>query len=460
LQVPIRNREYAGVATLAVIAAYFLIWPLWRAFFPLEIGPTEGWNAYHQDVAFTAALYPPAGSLAVNNYPPLSFYAVAGIAKLVGGDSLYVGRALTLLATLGIGAGVAAAVRLLCGGAIAAAIAGLWVVGILVRSFNGYVGRDDPQLIAQFIMLVALVWFLHRDAKGKSAVPPVLLMVVAGFFKHNIIAVPATVLIWLAMRDGRRAIAPIVIGAVAAVFGLALCTAIYGEPFIANMLAPRAHRFGRVISSLGRLQWVAPGLVIWAIWAWSERATALARFSILYVTTALVAYLLQWSGESVLDNAQFDLIVAVAVGLGLAYERIGASPLAARFGAMRVRAAMVAILVLRLVATGRVEPALILFDPQYRALFPQYAEIARQEALRVANIPGPVECSNKLVCRMSGKPFAADDFTTGQLVATGAMTQAQLDALLRRRGITYVEVDPRATIDSLYRDIFANFFRR
>src|ERR1700722_15509924 len=98
-----RNREYAWVAILAVVAAYFLIWPVWRAFFPLEIGPTEGWNAYHQDAAFTAGLYPPAGTLTVNNYPPLSFYAVAALAKLVGGDSLYVGRALTILATLGIG---------------------------------------------------------------------------------------------------------------------------------------------------------------------------------------------------------------------------------------------------------------------------------------------------------------------------------------------------------------------
>src|SRR5258708_497815 len=30
-------------------AIYFLIWPIWRAQFPLEIWLTEGWNAYLQD---------------------------------------------------------------------------------------------------------------------------------------------------------------------------------------------------------------------------------------------------------------------------------------------------------------------------------------------------------------------------------------------------------------------------
>src|SRR5262249_58700880 len=51
----------------------------------------------------------------------------------------------------------------------------------------------------------------------------------AGFYKHNIVAVPLTALIWIAMKDGRRAVVPIAIGAGAAALGLLLCVAIYGR---------------------------------------------------------------------------------------------------------------------------------------------------------------------------------------------------------------------------------------
>jgi hypothetical protein len=56
-------------------------------------------------------------------------------------------------------------------------------------------------------------------------------------------------------------------------------------------------------------------------------------------------------------------------------------------------------------ATGRIEPALILFDPNYRALVSDHAAVVRAEAARVAAIPGRVGCNTKVVCRMAGKAF-------------------------------------------------------
>ena len=447
-------RERGFLAVLAIVAAYFLIWPLWRAFFPLEIFPTEGWNAYHQDAAFSALLYPPSDALVVNNYPPLSFYVVAVSAWLLG-DPLYIGRALSILATLGIGIAVAAVVRQFGGSRVAAAIAGLWLVATMVRSLNRYVGANDPHLVGQFIMVTAFAWFWRRDHERRSVEPAILLMVVAGFWKHNIVAIPTTVFIWLALRDGRLAIRPIAVGVCAGILGLALCVAIYGEPFISNMLTPRSYSLLRVGKSLGRLQWVAPALVLWAIWAWSERQHWLARLTALQVGLALFSYLVQWSGEAVVDNAQSDLVVAVAIGLGIAYDRIGAIGLAARYGVTRARTAMIAILVVRLVATGRIEPALILFDDQYRASFFAHTAIARHEALRIADISGAAGCDNKVVCRMAGKPFVLDDFKAEQLVATGMLGWDELAQLLRRRGITLVHVDNRTFVESLHRDIFA-----
>ena len=53
------------IAILAVLAAYFMVWPVWRAGFPIEIAQNEGWNAYHADAAMGAAPLYPAAAIAI-----------------------------------------------------------------------------------------------------------------------------------------------------------------------------------------------------------------------------------------------------------------------------------------------------------------------------------------------------------------------------------------------------------
>src|SRR3981081_31218 len=90
-----RNSLY--VALFALLATYFLAWPVWRSQFLIEIWLTEGWNAYFQDAAASGArLYPASDALIVNNYPPLSFYVIGLLGKGLG-DDLFVGRALSLV---------------------------------------------------------------------------------------------------------------------------------------------------------------------------------------------------------------------------------------------------------------------------------------------------------------------------------------------------------------------------
>src|SRR6266852_6923295 len=111
----------ALVSVLAVLAALFLIWPVWRMSLPLEILRSEGFNAYHADTALSAParLYPPPGGLIANNYPPLYDFMIGGLAQLFG-DAVYVGRVVSLFATIGLGIAAAMIVRQLGGGRIAA----------------------------------------------------------------------------------------------------------------------------------------------------------------------------------------------------------------------------------------------------------------------------------------------------------------------------------------------------
>ena len=454
------------LALLAVLAAYFLIWPLWRLPLPIEIAQTEGWNAYHADAALRAwrDLYSPQDTLIVNNYPPLSFFVVGYLQSLFG-DALYVGRVMSIIATLGVGALIARIVVQLGGGIVSGAVAGLWFVATMTRSFHHYVGADEPQIVAHLIMMAALSWFLARDEVGKSLEPPILLMVAAGFYKHNILAVPAAVFLTLVLRNGvtswPRLWRPLLAGVAAGVIGLAICYAIWGNLFFANIFTPRPQSWMRALNGLGRLQFILPALVLWAIYAWSDRTTRAARFTAIYIAFALALYLLQWTGEAILDSAQFDLVIATGVGVGVAYDRAWTGAFARRYGLEAARAVIVVILVVRLVAATHVESFLLLASSSYRAEVAAHAQEAEGEIRAVAAIKGPVACDFKVTCRFAGKPFSFDDFRVEMMVAiservaaadkTGATKPLTEAGLMRQHGLTHYKNKPESGIVSLQR---------
>ena len=170
------------------------------------------------------------------------------------------------------------------------------------------------------------------------------------------------------------------------------------------------------------------------------------------MAVAFAAYVVQWSGEAILDNAQFDLVIATAIGLGLAFDRSGATAFGRRYGEAAARAVIVLVVVTRLLATLRIEPALVLFDGDYRAEYFAHAQTAREEAARIAHIPGPVACDYKVVCRLA-KPFAYDDFRAEMLIATGQSHGLDEQGLMRAHGLTYVRNDPRGGIEALFRTV-------
>src|SRR5947209_9124066 len=187
--------------SLAALAALFLVWPVWRAFLPTEIWGNEGWNAYHADQAMRGTgLYPPPDGLVANNYPPLSYYLTGLLGRLFG-DPLYVGRALSLLSTLSIGVASAAVVRQFGGSRAAGLIAGFWFVATMSRFFEFYVGMNEPQLLNLAIISAGFAWFFKRHTEGRSVEPAVLVMVLAGFIKHNFITLPLAALIWLTLDN-------------------------------------------------------------------------------------------------------------------------------------------------------------------------------------------------------------------------------------------------------------------
>jgi hypothetical protein len=410
------------------VAVYFLAWPVWRAQFLVEIWPTESWNAYWQDAARRGEMiYPNPASLVGNNYPPLSFFAVATLGKLTGLDDLFVGRFLSLIAVPIIAVEIFGIVRLLTQKSVGAAVGALWYAAMMARNSVTYVGANDPQLAGLAIMGAGLLWFLSLCSKERSPVPAILVMVVAGFWKHNNVAIPLTGVTWLLITHNPYRYSAMMVGAATTFVGLTLCTVCFGGEFIRNLLADRSYGISNLLVNVGHLQWSAVALSIWLAWALGDRQSHAAKFTTLHVGIALSTCLLQWLGHGVSGNAEFDYLLAVAIGIGAAFGRLEHSWLATRVGSTLCRDLMVAALLLRLIATDRQETALLLVSHDFRrSLYDNEANLILQ-AQEVAAITGNVACKTKLICRTAGKPFTVDEFKVEEMILIGKTTANEID---------------------------------
>jgi hypothetical protein len=439
-----------SVVILALLAVIYSAWPVWRALFPMQIDPNEPWNAYQAMAARAGGvLYPDQWALTVNNYPPLSFYFVGIITSVTGLDPIYFGRFLSLAAVVIIALCTARCVRLFGGSRLPSALAGLWLSATIFRFFDSYVGMNDPHLPALAFMALALVWAVGRHSRKLAVEPAIVLMAVAGFYKHNLIATPMAVLLWLGLRDWWLGLRAALVGLASAVVLLIICVLLHGEAFLQQLMMPRVYSGLAGFTSLGQLQWIAPALAIWAIWAWCERASEAARFTTIYVATGFLAYVLQKLGAGIGLNAQFELATATAIGLGLALSRVDVLAASLGWRADHVLMACVSILIVRLLASSRMESYLVLASSEYRAEFTRGADIVASEIEQVRSMPGPVLCRVLTVCFRAGKAFVFDEFAIQQRLRTGRVTAAEIDEAASM--LRVVGSDPRTMSESLHR---------
>jgi hypothetical protein len=184
------------------------------------------------------------------------------------------------------------------------------------------------------------------------------------------------------------------------------------------------------------------------VWALSDRRSRAARFTALHVLVSLAACILQWSGHNVGGNAEFDLLIALGIGTGVAFADIGKTWLARRTRVTFARDVMIVILLVRLIATERQDSALVLLSDQFRSSIHATERNVRHEAAHVAAMPGDVSCDFKLICRIAGKRFVVDEFKTEELVKTGKATDADIAAMLAERGITRFVSSPDSAINA------------
>lgn len=430
------------LAVLGLMTLLALLWPVRRTFLDIAITHNEGWNAYFADAAWGAMpLYPARDRLIVNNYPPLSFYVVGGLGRLLG-DTILAGRLLSLAALVVLAAGAALATRRLGGGHTGALVSALFFAATMGRFFTNYVGQNDPHLLAQAVMTLGFVAFLRALDRDRGYPGPVLLMALAGFFKHNLAVLPVTAMLWLAWQRPRRLLVCLPLAVLAIAGGLALCTAVYGPDFLANLTCPRAFNWKRVFSSVGHLQWVAVALAASVYLAFVRPRDPGVQVCGLMTVLGLAAFLLQKAGDGVAHNAQFELVFATAVGLGLAWTHAPSLPLTRRFAsADSLRVLMLVAVCLRLAASTRLEFVRQFVDAAFRAEIAARQEAVNDTVARIRAVPGDV-LSWTYPCYRSGKPFAVDPFTLEQRIKTGHLPADVVPRLVAAGRLSVVEANP------------------
>ena len=393
----------------------------------------EGWNAYHAaDVINGFSPYLTGRPYFFNNYPPLSFFAVAAATRIVH-DPIVAGRWLALVSFgVWIIALMEAAVALGCRRAFACFGALLFAATTLV--FTDYVGIDDPQMMGHAFASVGLIALL-RTASGRLApVVAAVAFVLAVFVKQNLVAVPIACVLWLACTDRRRAwflaLAIVIVGTLAA----AVSVAAFGPRVLEAVTMPRSFLPLKGVGMAA--QWLLRAIVLIAF------ATLLFRrhprdsaviFVTIYLGVSVAIGAVLGAGAGVNWNVFFDADWALCLAAVVALERCGDGRGVP--GSLQPSTAMMAgcLVVPVIAALAAVRPDHVLKDYWLDPRAAETADAARQIAFLNAE-RGPAMCEDLALCFWAGKPVEVDVFNAGQQILLGrADQQALLDQVDRGR---------------------------
>lgn len=424
----------AGIA-LPILAERLTLVPL-----HISLNPNEGWNALHTEAWLAGrALYPnPAGPI-LNNYPPLSFAIVALLGRFTG-DLVVAGRILSVV-SLGVVATFSGIVACRVAGSRAAGwFAGLLFLTTFLVGYTDYVAMNDPQLLALALSTLGL-WALVRNWDSRAAlIGAMVLMLLAGLTKHNMIALPIATLVAVSLESPRRGIALAIGGGLATVLVLGLMYSVWGAEAIRSIISGRQWKALYVLQNIVRaLPVLALPLAAMVAGAGTLQRRGPERQLLLYASVALATGLFMAGGAGVYYNCFFDLAVASCILAGIIAAR-AMQALAARYP----QAGFLPLALTVGVATLAIRPLLV---ARWNFLGGDAAALAALTATDVARIravPGPVACETAALCYWAGKRFELDFFNARQALLTGRAGEDNLLTLLRTRKFDLVQLQDRA----------------
>jgi hypothetical protein len=420
---------------LLALSLVLLAYPALRIGFDFEIDNNEGWDAYYQVRAMAGlSLYNTGAPLFMNDYPPLSFYIVGGLAKLVG-DPVVAGRIISVLSVIVCAFAVASVVRTAGGSRLDATLA--WATGIaLFASFGtDYVGINDPQFLGQSMFLVCLAVYVRMRATAANGIVLALMISVAVLTKHNMLAIPLLISVDILLRWPARAKAAYLLtGFAMAGLSAAFFLLVVGEAFFhQGGLYDPARGFLMTIDMLSRLQapLAAVGLVL--LLARKERFYGL---TLAYLALGLVLGALLMGGANDDINHSFEAFSALAIGAGLALHWLGrrtSMPAAKAAMALLINAG---VLFYAPLALGR-------FAVDITGEMAKRERLFQDDVAYLKSVPGKALCQSFLLCFRAGQPMFFDPHNVRMAIARGNLPPDLLTGMLERHEIAVMQVEDK-----------------
>ena len=425
----------AAVGLLAACCAIALLRIVSTIGLMVPFDPNEGWNAYHATAAMAGGSpYPSPPSFMTNNYPPLSFYIVGALGRALG-DMIVAGRLLSLAAFVAIAGCISVTLRMFACSAVDAAFGALIFAACLLLN-SDYVGMNDPQLLGHAIAMAGLLLVLRQPRDVPTLATAALLFTLAFFVKHNLIVLPLSVTVWLALYDRRIALRLAFSGAAFLIVGLIAFRVIYGFDLLRTLHSARVFAFHDLLVNLS----------LWLIWGLLPLVVAGALFAVrrddkyvvlcaLYVLMSFIVGVSYFGGAGVDVNAMFDADIALALAGGLALNRFADRGVGAT-------SAIVGACLLPLAIGLWTNFNADWFDGNYW-LHPMRDEaVAVKEDIAVLHTHnGPALCETLAYCYWAGKAPEVDVFNSGQQFATQSRNDNALVRMVETHYFSAMQFD-------------------
>ena len=393
--------------------------------FLVERNYNDGWNVYNADRLIHHELVYDNNYWRVNNYPIGSFLIIAGVDRLFG-DLLLSGRVVNLISFAAIGIFSALAIRRLGGERIDAVFGAGCALGFCYLVAPAWIIVDDPQTLGEAATMAGLVSYLSPPPGRLNLLRTAVLIVLAGFMKHNVLAIPAAITLDLAIRSPRQLPFWLMCcaGIVAGLLGLTQMVA--GGAFIDHLLSPRIFAWHGVryhlMKYLRLFKFPLLAIVLGCRLVFPARRFILIAWGLGSICLATI-----FSG---FEGASYNMFQDAAVFLGVAagvmlYELRKSAAASGRFAGM---VPAIAALVLAQPILSRTPSAVLELSRDGARLESnrRAEETFLADARFISDAHGPAICESLLLCYVAGKPFTLDPFNSRQYILAGKLDETQL----------------------------------